>query len=147
LNFTAECTASLKLVQEKPDKARIWKPVKDEKSHFLIELTKLVRKPSSEVDRLKLIALITIEVHAKDIIESLQKTCFSDTAFDWLKQMRFYHTVQGDFYDVEIQQTNTKTPYGFEYQGNNGRLVVTALTDRCYLTLTTAMKLNKGGAP
>lgn len=45
--------------------------MKDDKTHFLAELTKLVRKPASETDRLKLIALITIEVHAKDIIESL----------------------------------------------------------------------------
>lgn len=31
----------------------------------------LVRKNNSETDRLKLIAMITIEVHAKDIMESL----------------------------------------------------------------------------
>jgi dynein heavy chain len=59
--------------------------VKDEKKDFLNELTKLVRKNTGEVDRLKLVALITIEVHNRDIIESLIKTCFSPTSFEWLK--------------------------------------------------------------
>ena len=134
-------------MSEKQDKNRTWRVVKEEKAQFLNELTKLVRKNAGEVDRLKLVALITIEVHNRDLIEHLQKNCFSPTSFEWLKQLRFSGVAQGDAFECKCEQTNTSFPYGYEYQGNNGRLVVTALTDRCYMTLTTAMVLKKGGAP
>ncbi len=106
-----------------------------------------MRKATKYVSRLKLIALITIEVHARDITDQLQKTAFSEKSFEWMKQLRFKINPEGDMANCDVEQTNTSFPYGYEYQGNNGRLVVTALTDRCYMTLTTAMHLKKGGAP
>ncbi len=51
-------------------------------------------------------------------------------------QLRFYWDREVD--DMIIRQCTGQFRYGYEYMGLNGRLVITPLTDRCYMTLTQA---------
>ncbi|KAK3257150.1 hypothetical protein CYMTET_33753, partial [Cymbomonas tetramitiformis] len=110
----------------------------------LVDLTRLVRGKLTGGERMTLGALIVIDVHARDVVQRLidanVKAC-SD--FDWVAQLRYYWRDE----DVAVAMVQATLPFGYEYLGNTPRLVVTPLTDRCYMTLMGAMHLNLGGAP
>ena len=96
---------------------------------MLNKFSETIRGNLTRIQRLKLVALITIEVHARDVIEKMIKAGCSDVnAFDWLMQLRLYWNKDVD--DCVVRQTNTQFHYGYEYLGNSGRLVITPLTDR-----------------
>lgn len=57
--------------------------------------------------------------------------------FEWESQLRFYWDREPD--ELNVRQCTGTFAYGYEYMGLNGRLVITPLTDRIYLTLTQVL--------
>ncbi|CAH8511548.1 unnamed protein product [Schistosoma rodhaini] len=145
IQWTADVTRALQLVSNRQDK-RPLKSLKHKQKNLLEKFSEIIRSNLTKIQRLKINALAVIEVHQRDIIDKLYKIgCNDVNAFDWLSQLRFYWEKEAD--DCFVRQTNTSFRYGYEYLGNSGRLVITPLTDRCYITLTTALHLHRGGSP
>ncbi|CRK98972.1 CLUMA_CG011958, isoform A [Clunio marinus] len=98
----------------------------------------------SNLDRVTVKALIVIDVHAKDVLEEVVKcNVTSEDNFQWIRQLRYYMVDDA----VQVRIINACVPYGYEYLGNSDRLVITPLTDRCYMTLMCAYQLHLNGAP
>ena len=103
-------------------------------------------------------ALIVLDVHGITVLENLRDAGTSSLDdFDWSKQLRYYWIPEEEEVETSLismvsddcvcRQTIACFKYSYEYLGNTPRLVVTPLTDKCYMTLTGAMHLNYGGAP
>ncbi|KAI9175897.1 hypothetical protein H9P43_006261 [Blastocladiella emersonii ATCC 22665] len=108
-------------------------------------LVSLVRGDLDPIVRACVGALIVIDVHSRDVVRQLMENRIDNpNDFEWISQLRYYWEADED---LHIRIVNAHFKYGYEYLGNNGRLVITPLTDRCYLTLTGAMHLGMGGAP
>lgn len=112
----------------------------------LSALIQLVLGELTSADRTKIISLITMDVHSRDVVDRLiaQKT-EGPNAFAWQQQLRFEWDQPS--HDVNVKICDFSCKYFYEWVGNTGRLVITPLTDRCYITLTMALKLYLGGAP
>eukprot|EP00878_Enallax_costatus_P042783 GHUV01050253.1.p1 GENE.GHUV01050253.1~~GHUV01050253.1.p1 ORF type:complete len:324 (+),score=74.27 GHUV01050253.1:623-1594(+) len=112
----------------------------------LSQLTGMVRGELTGEARRKVNTLIITDVHGRDIIDTfVRDSVMNAREFAWESQLRFYWDKDMD--DLNMRQCTGLFRYGYEYMGLNGRLVITALTDRCYMTLTTAMTYRLGGAP
>ncbi|XP_075463117.1 dynein axonemal heavy chain 6 isoform X2 [Ascaphus truei] len=119
-----------------------------EKVNFerLNALAALVRGQLPTLHRNIITSLITIDVHARDIVSDLVKDkVTSIDSFEWQRQLRYYWDIDLD--NCVARMALSQYTYAYEYLGACPRLVITPLTDRCYLCLMGALQLDLGGAP
>ncbi|XP_059853389.1 dynein axonemal heavy chain 9 [Delphinus delphis] len=102
--------------------------------------------PLSTGDRQKVMTICTIDVHARDVVaKMIAQKVDNAQAFLWLSQLR--HRWDDEAKHCFANICDAQFLYSYEYLGNTPRLVITPLTDRCYITLTQSLHLTMSGAP
>jgi len=115
----------------------------------------------SKKNRVILYNYILIIKHHYDLTLFLkQQKIRSSDSYDWLKLLKINigaqrkkvtnnkknTKVNEELHLVTIEQLNNVSNYGYEYIGNKERLVLTTLTERCFLTMMTALFYHRGGS-
>ncbi|XP_077280961.1 dynein beta chain, ciliary [Temnothorax americanus] len=109
-------------------------------------LIAILRSELSENDRQKIMTICTIDVHARDVVGKLISIkAENSSSFAWQSQLK--HRWDDKSGDCFANICDACFIYAYEYLGNVPRLVITPLTDRCYITLTQSLHLIMGGAP
>lgn len=97
-------------------------------------------------DRQKIMTICTIDVHSRDVVaKMIFVKVENSSAFQWQSQLR--HRWDTKLKNCFANICDAQFLYQYEYLGNTPRLVITPLTDRCYITLTQSLHLIMGGAP
>ena len=156
--WTKGVTAAITEIQSGLSESAL-KEWQDKANKQLDAMIKLVRGQLTNLQRAALGALLVLDVHAQFIVEQMIKASVNNlNDFLWTSQLRYYWEELTDWdgepykgddtdFDTFCKQTNTRFRYGYEYLGNGPRLVITPLTDKCYMTLTGALHSNYGGNP
>eukprot|EP01046_Picozoa_sp_COSAG06_P029046 COSAG06_NODE_2665_length_6474_cov_19.662745_2_plen_1866_part_01 len=108
-------------------------------------LSDLINGELTKGDRKKIITLVVIDVHGRDVSTKLiNARVETGDCFEWQSQLRY--RIHEQTADCWTDICDFSEPYTYEYIGNCGALVITPLADRCYITLTQAARLILGGA-
>lgn len=144
LVYTSEVNHAFEALEENNENDM--KEYHEKQKKQLNGLIMMVQKDLTKEVRQKVMNLVTIEVHSRDIVQRLiDENITSAQSFVWQSQLR--QTWIESTKDVRIDICDASFLYGYEYLGNAPRLVITPLTDRIYITLTQSLHLIMGGAP
>ncbi|KAJ3191413.1 hypothetical protein HK101_007802 [Irineochytrium annulatum] len=142
--WTTEVNAAFARLEEGYENA-----VKDYYKKQVNQLTSLIALVQGELTsnhRQMIMTVCVLDVHARDQVAKLiTEKAENAQCFSWQCQLRLRW--DEDQADCFINICDAVFRYNYEYLGNTPRLVITALTDRCYITLTQSLHLIMGGAP
>ena len=95
----------------------------------LKELSLLVRTKLTKLQSQAMSALIVMEIHARDVVETLIRLKVSAiTDFEWVAQLRYYWEEKASAIgetNMLVRMVQCTFPYGYEYLGASSRLVIT----------------------
>ncbi|KAI5645013.1 dynein heavy chain and region d6 of dynein motor domain-containing protein [Phthorimaea operculella] len=142
--WTTEVNMAFARLEEGYDNA-----LKDYYKKQLAQLSTLITLLIGELskqDRQKIMTICTIDVHSRDVVSKMiQQKVEAGSAFQWQSQLR--HRWCDKEMHCFANICDAQFLYSYEYLGNTPRLVITPLTDRCYITLTQSLHLIMGGGP
>ena len=117
----------------------------------LAALVRMVQGELEPLQRRKVMSLITMEMHSRDVNFNLAAEGGQvRNSFRWASQLRTERRETSEEVGpppIWNAMCDASFRYGFEYLGNAPRLVVTPLTERVYVTATQAAHLTLGCAP
>ena len=114
-----------------------------ENKEFMSLLVTLVLEESCPEKCRVFANLILSQGYFQGILEDFsEKDVDAVSDFSWLSRVRYYYNKENC---VEINMMHSKIKYGYEYLCPYTKLVMTSLTERCYLIMLTALDLKQGG--
>ena len=144
ISWTTEVNSSFARLEEGYENAL--KDYYKKQIGMLNNLITLLLGTLTKGERQKVMTICTIDVHSRDVVSKMiLNKIESVLAFMWQSQLR--HRWDDGEEDCFANICDAQFRYWHEYLGNTPRLVITPLTDRCYITLTQSLHLIMGGAP
>eukprot|EP00752_Nemacystus_decipiens_P009956 g8879.t1 len=116
VQWTTDCSKALNAISGGNKTAL--KALKKKQVGYLNKMSDMVRGQLTKIERNKLVALITMEIHNRDVMERMIKAgCAATSDFEWLSQLRFvFAREDGPFGMCSVRQTNCQLEYSYEYQ-------------------------------
>jgi len=149
LNWTQKTTLAINEISENKNQNALQNLYKIEHENLLNLIKKIRSGKLSKILKKTFVSLIIQDVHANDVLKyMIDNDVKTLSAFEWISQLRYYFSKgkENEGY-LTVKMLNTERAYDYEYLGNQKRLVITPLTDRCYRTMMEALNNSLGGAP